>query len=378
MPVEAAAPAIEASGLTKAYNGATVLDIEHLEVARGEILAVLGPSGAGKSVLLRLLNLLEPSTRGTIRFNGVEVQGIDGRKRVEVSRRMAMVFQDPLLFRGSVADNVAYGLKVRGVSPDERYACVNEMLKVVGLERLERARVRALSGGEARRVAFARALVIKPEVLLFDEPFASLDPPTRRLLQEETRVMLKERALSAVFVTHDQEEAARMGDRMLVLNGGSVAQVGSARDIFYKPASEFVARFVGVDNIFSGEVVRCEGGLAQVSVDGSVLEAMTECVSGEQVKLGVRPEDVTVLSASGLETPASSRNAFVGNVTDVEMRGPLARVTLACPFPLVAHVTRRSTEEMGITPGAEFGARFKATAVVVWPRAAVDGEVDGA
>jgi len=351
--------------LKKAFNGRTVLDVERLTVEQGEVLSILGPSGSGKSVLLRALNLLEPLPQGTIRFFGSEVQGLEGRRRVEVSRRMAMVFQDPLLFRGSVRDNVAYGLKVRRVPSDEREKRVGEMLDVVGLRDLDGAQASTLSGGEAQRVAVARALVIKPEVMLFDEPFANLDLPTRHSLQDETRSILLERGMTAIFVTHDQEEAARMADHILVLHEGRIAQEGSARDIFYKPTTEFVARFVGVENLYRGRVDDVTDGLARISVDGAVFEVATHAETGRGVTLGLRPEDVTLVPPEELGATASSRNAFVGKVTATEIRGPLVRVTLACPFPLVAVVTRRSMEDLGIAEGEDFGVRFKATAVVV-------------
>jgi tungstate transport system ATP-binding protein len=358
-------PVIEARGLKRDYYGRTVVDVEHLAVGHKEVLAVLGPSGSGKSVLLRILNLLEQPTRGTIRFRGREVQGLEGRDRVGVSRRMAMVFQDPLLFRGTVEENVAYGLKVRRLPADQIEERVGEMLEVVNLAEYAGSRVSTLSGGEAQRVAVARALVIKPEVLFFDEPFANLDLPTRHALQRESKAILRERDMTAVFVTHDQEEAARMGDRILVLHDGQVAQEGTARDIFYSPRTEFVARFVGVDNIYRGEVLGVSDGLARVSVDGAVFEVTAEAAAGEKVTLGLRPEDVTLILPEAIESPASSRNVFLGEVTGIELRGPVARVMLACPFPLVVIVTRRSLEDMGVALGSRFGVRFKATAVVV-------------
>jgi len=365
MSAESGAPVIEATGLKQRFGDRTVLDVESLAVAPREVLGVLGPSGSGKSVLLRALNLLEPPSQGTIRFNGEEIQGLAGRSRVEVSRRMAMVFQDPLLFRGVVRDNVAYGLKVRRVPADERERRVREALAVVGLTDRAGSNVATLSGGEAQRVAVARALVIEPEVLLFDEPFANLDAPARRSLQDETKSILDERRMTAVFVTHDQEEAARMADHIMVMHDGRIAQEGTARDLFYKPENKFVARFMGVENIYDGRVVGFEDGIAEVSVEGAVVQAVAETAVGAQVTLGVRPEDVTLVPAEEITARASSRNALVGKVVHVELRGPLARVSMEVPFPLVAFVTRRTAEEMGIEVGAEFGARFKATAVAV-------------
>jgi tungstate transport system ATP-binding protein len=346
------------------YFGRTVLDVEHLAVEEGEVLAVLGPSGSGKSVLLRVLNLLEEPTAGVLRFHGREVQGLERHERAEISRSMAMIFQDALLFRGTVQENVAYGLKIRKVPVGERAERVSRILDTVGLSDRAGAYVSTLSGGEAQRTSVARALVIGPEVLFFDEPFANLDVQTRHSMQEQSRAILKESRTTSVFVTHDQEEAARMGDRILVLNGGRVSQEGTARDIFYSPRNEFVARFVGVDNVYEGEVVRSVEGLATVSVDGTEIEVAAESAAGSRIKIGIRPEDVTLAPVEEAGGVSSSRNTLIGEVKDVQMRGPLARVVLECPIRLQVLVTRRSAEEMGIEPGRRFAARFKATAVV--------------
>lgn len=356
---------IEATGLKKSYNGRRVLDVEEFEVRRGETLVVLGPSGAGKSVFLRLLNLLEPPTSGRIFFGGAEVQGLTGGTRVEVSRRMAMIFQDPLLFRGPVSDNVGYGLRVRRRSNREIAEKVAGILEVVNLAGSGEKHVTTLSGGEAQRVALARALVLRPEVLLLDEPFASVDPLNRRELQDDVKGILRERGMTAVFVTHDQEEASRMGDRILVLDGGKVVQGGTPREIFYEPATEFVARFVGVDNIYSGKVVGVSQGLSRVSVEGCVIEVLAGLRPGEPVTIGLRPEDVTLVPASEVGAPASSRNALEGEVVDVELSGPAARVTVCCPFSLIAFITRRSLEELEVEAGGRIGVRFKATALQV-------------
>ena len=355
---------IEATGLKKQYQGRLVVDVERISVDRGEILVILGPSGSGKSVLLRLLNLLEPPTDGTIRFAGRPVQDLHRRERVEAARRMAMVFQDPLLFRGLAGENVGYGLKIRGVQAAERKARVDEMLDLVGLKGSGGAHVSTLSGGEAQRVSLARAMVLKPEVLMLDEAFANLDVPTRHSLQRELKGILRGLGMTAVFVTHDQEEAARLGDRILVLYDGAIAQEGSAREIFYQPENEFVARFIGVDNIYDGVVVGSEGGHAQVSVGNAVIEVIADGEKGAKLKLGVRPEDVTLVPPEDRGGLASSRNAFVGTVTEIELRGPLARVRLRCPFELEALVTRRSYEEMEIDVGSRLGARFKTVAVM--------------
>lgn len=353
---------IEAVGLRKDYGRRTVLDIERISVEPGEILACLGPSGAGKSVLLRLLNLLEAPTAGRVLFDGGKVQGLRGRDRVEVCRRMAMLFQDPLLFSTTVAGNVAYGLKVRGVQAPRRRKRITSALETVRMPGFEGKHVSTLSGGEAQRVALARALVVEPELLLLDEPFASLDRLSRTALQADVRRILKENGLSAMLVTHDQEEAGRMGDRIVILNEGKVVQEGTADEIFYRPATEFAALFVGMENLLKGVVRGVEDGLTQVEVRGRVVETTCDAGVGERITMGLRPEDITLVPPEQVEAPASSRNAYRGRVTGVEYAGPTARVTVECPFQLVAVITRRSREDLGIAEGETVGLRFKATA----------------
>lgn len=365
---------IEARGLKKTYGERTVLDVGRLAVERGKVLVVLGPSGAGKSVLLRLLNLLEPPTDGRVFFEGAEAQGLTGSHRLALTRRMAMIFQDPLLFRGTVAENIAYGLKIRRVPAGERSRRVAAAIESVGLSGLEGKDVKTLSGGEAQRTSLARALVLEPDVLLLDEPFASVDRPSRRRLQEDTGRLFASLGISALFVTHDQEEAARMGHRIVVMSHGEVLQEGEPREVFYEPANEYVARFMGVDNIFSGRVSRVDGGLATIGFDGSTIEATTDFSEGTQVSIGVRPEDVTLFAEDVAGQGASSRNFFTGTVRSIELSGPVARVTLECPFPLVATITRRSVEELGLREGARAGARFKATAVHVMEGAGMESD----
>lgn len=397
---------IEAAGIKKVYGDRTVLDLERIWVQQGEILVCLGPSGAGKSVLLRILNLLERPTDGRIMIDDREVQDLKGRKRVEVARTMVMLFQDPLLFTGSVARNTAYGLRVRGESRHDTEDRVGKALEMVGLSGFEEKHVSTLSGGEAQRVALARALIIEPRLVFLDEPFANLDRLNRSALQEEVKGILKGNGYSAVFVTHDQEEAARMGDRILIINEGRMVQVGTPEEVFYRPSDEFAARFVGMDNLYRGRVVSSDMGVARVRVEagsdsfpvlpatrkqrgflpgillsfsrrilrrpvrrepsaGQPIEAVTDAAVGEMVTLGLRPDDVILVPEKQISSSASSRNTFLGRVADVEIAGPTARVILECPFKLTAIITRRSLQEMGIAPGALLGARFKATAVNV-------------
>ncbi len=353
---------IEAEGITKRYGDRTVLDIERLSLGQGTILAVLGPSGAGKSVLMRILNLLEPPTTGQIRFKGDEVLGLKGNPRVEVAREMAMVFQDPLLFSTTVFKNVRYGLKVRGLDGQEAERKVMRALELVGMKEFAANRVDSLSGGEAQRVALARALVIEPSVLFLDEPFANLDPLIKRSLHQDVKEIIKGLDIGAVFVSHDQEEAAFMGDRILLINGGRLVQEGEIKEIFFRPKSRFAAHFVGMENVLEGVVVSAESGVTEVRVSDKILQSVDYRSPGSEVAACLRPEDVTVFINGGRRR-TSARNVFRGKVTDLQERGPVAKFTVNCPFPLKVLVTARSVEEMGLKVGSEVGVSFKATNV---------------
>src|SRR5574341_1619615 len=247
------------------YDERTILDIPFLAVEGGEVLAVIGPNGAGKSTLLRVMGLLEPPAKGTIRFRGREVSGADF---LPVRRRMATVFQEPLLVNASVYENAALGLKLRGLAPASIERRVKPWLERLGITQLVKRPARSLSGGEAQRTSLARALALDPELLLLDEPFSSLDPPTREGLLLDLEKILRETGVAAVFVTHDRDEAFMLGDRVAVLIGGRILQVGETTKVFTQPVNEAVADFVGIDTKIPGVVEESGEGLARVAKRG--------------------------------------------------------------------------------------------------------------
>ena len=233
-------------GITKAYGERTVLEIPELEIYRGEIFGIVGPSGAGKSTLLRLLNFLEFPTLGSISFAGVRFNGRE--PPLEVRRRMVMVFQRPILLNRSVAANIAYGLRVRGLKDVRRR--VEEALRLVGLEALAHQPARTLSGGEAQRVALARALVLKPEVLLLDEPTANLDPYNVRLIEEAIRRANEEWGSTVVLVTHNVFQARRLAHRVAFLLEGKLVEVSPTEDFFDSPSDPRTAAFVRGEMVY--------------------------------------------------------------------------------------------------------------------------------
>lgn len=338
-----------------------VLEVPFLEIRRGEVLSIIGPNGAGKSTLLHVLALLQPPSSGEIWFAGRRVSRDDNL--VQLRRRMAVVFQEPLLLDTSVRDNVASGLKIRGARSRDAEEKAVHWMKRFGVEGLAGRSARKLSGGEAQRVSLARAFALDPELLLLDEPFSALDAPTRFALFEDFERVLHESQVTTVFVTHDRTEAIRLGDRIAVMMSGKVAQVGDPGDVFSTPVDESVATFVGMENLIPGQVVEQREGLALVSTRGGFAEVVSDIEAGRRVLACLRPEDV-VVGPVPADLPASSaRNKLHGRITRLVPLGSQVRVVVDCGFPLVALITRRSSEELGFREGAEVLVSFKASSV---------------
>jgi len=248
--VSAEYPAIRLTGLTKVFGTATAVDHVDLDIAEGEFFSMLGPSGSGKTTVLRLIAGFEQPTSGTISLFGQDVT-----QRAPFDRDVNTVFQDYALFpHMSVLENVAYGLRVRGVSKRDRLARAREALDTVRLGGFGDRKPSQLSGGQRQRVALARATVVRPKALLLDEPLGALDLKLREQMQVELKELQRELGITFIFVTHDQEEALTLSDRIAVFNDGRIEQLGTPAEIYDRPVSPFVAAFVGTSNVFDDEV----------------------------------------------------------------------------------------------------------------------------
>jgi putative spermidine/putrescine transport system ATP-binding protein len=304
---------LEIAGVRKSFGPTTVVQNFDLSVERGEFISFLGPSGCGKTTMLRIVAGFERPSAGTVRIDGEDVTDLAPN-----ARRIGMVFQAYALFPNmNVGDNVAFGLKIAGMGRAEREARVDEMLKLIGLPHVRDRYPYQLSGGQQQRVALARAIAPKPRVLLLDEPLSALDAKIRVSLREEIRELQRALGITTIFVTHDQEEALSMSDRIVVMSDGRMEQVGTPFEIYNRPRSRFVASFVGTLSLLEG---RAEIG-GRVVVAGQEIEAETPGARpGDTVTLALRPEALSLVPS------AERRNQLTGEIADVAFLGSVVRI----------------------------------------------------
>jgi tungstate transport system ATP-binding protein len=294
-----------------------------------------------------------------VRFEGVPVSA---QALLAVRRRTAAAFQEPLLADTTVFANVATGLRFRGVPRASIGPRVTRWLERLDIAGLAGRQARTLSGGEAQRTALARALVLDPELLLLDEPFSALDQPTRESLIADLAAILRQDRITTVLVTHDRAEALALADRVAILIGGRLAQVGAALAVFRAPMSEAVARFVGIETLVDCLVVSCQDSLSVLRVGDHTLEVAQPAIPGQWVRLCLRPEDVAVTPVTTAGTASNARNHLPGRLARLGPWGGQVRLLIDCGFPLVAAVTPRSVTDLGLREGGDVVATFKPTA----------------
>ena len=297
---------LDVQGAEKAFGAATVLGGVDLGVGAGEFVSLLGPSGCGKTTLLRIVAGLLAADRGAVRLDGQDLTGRPPHKR-----DVGVVFQNYALFPHlTVAENIAFGLKAKRRPVTDIAPTVNRFLDLVHLREFADRSVRALSGGQQQRVAVARALAVGPKLLLLDEPFSALDRKLRETMQIELRRLLRELGTTAVFVTHDQEEALTMSDRIAVMERGAIEQLDTPETVYRRPATAFVMEFVGLSSMIAGKVVGTSGA-GGVAVDTSLgrLLGRGSFIAGTDVVVGLRPERVQVGVAGENTVTATLRDA---------------------------------------------------------------------
>lgn len=324
---------LEIRDIQKTFGSQTALSSVNLSVAKGEFFSLLGPSGCGKSTLLRILAGLEEPSGGEIRWSG---QRIDQRINQLPARERPfnMVFQKYALFPHlSVYENIAFGLKLKKLGAREIKERVFEALELVSLLGFESRLPETLSGGQSQRVALARALVNRPECILLDEPLTALDQKLREHMQTELRLLQKRLGLTFIFVTHDQEEAMLLSDRIAVMNSGRIEQVSTPRELYEAPASLFCARFIGRRNELAGEVVRGGSEWLEIDLGGASVKGRSICERLRHLGQGtaqafVRPERLRVLSQNS--SPKPGANLLAGEVVQILFRGIQSEVIVGC------------------------------------------------
>jgi len=278
--------AVQVRNVSKAFGSTPVLRDINFAVEEGEIVVLLGASGSGKTTILRIISGLETQDEGSVAFDGRDVSQLPARLR-----STGVIFQSYALFpKMSVEKNIGYGLRLRGRKKAEIDARVDELVRLVHLDEHRKKRPSQLSGGQQQRVAIARALAYEPEVLLFDEPFGALDAQIRTRLRREIRSLLKEIKVPSIFITHDQEEALELGDRIAVLNAGRIEQIGTPYEVYMYPQTEFVATFLGAANILVGTFESGSFRAGKIAIELGETELRFR--EGQSIKLVFRPEDV--------------------------------------------------------------------------------------
>jgi putative spermidine/putrescine transport system ATP-binding protein len=308
---------VEIEGLTKAYGDTPVLQDVSLEVPAGEFHALLGPSGSGKTTILRIIAGFTAPDAGVVRVSGKDMTGVAAERR-----DIGVVFQNYALFpHMDVFRNVAFGLRMRGIGKREAAERVRETLALVRMSDYEHRKPSELSGGQQQRIALARALVIGPKVLLLDEPLSALDRKIRGEVREELRRIQAETGVTAIIVTHDQEEALSLSHRMLVLDSGRVRQAGTPDEVYRRPVDAFVADFVGS---FNSIPVTLDGAVARIGRQSLRLPPEVAVPAGDSARLLVRPEELTVGGAASAAPPGALR----GRIADVDFAGPVVALTV--------------------------------------------------
>ena len=350
---EAAGTSVSLRDVTRAFGTVRALDSMSLDIAPGELVALLGPSGCGKTTALRIVAGFEHADSGEILINGRDFTGVPASRR-----DMGMVFQSYSLFPNmSALDNVAFGLRMRKTAPAARRKRAAELLEMVGLSDRAGQYPHQLSGGQQQRVALARALAIEPQVLLLDEPLSALDAKVRLQLREQIRTLQQRLGTTTLFVTHDQEEALSMADRVGVMSKGRLEQVAEPSELYSRPATAFVAEFVGTMNRLPGEL-----GTGVVTVLGATVDVQPGGTTGPEpgpVDVLIRPENLTVAVAEGGN----------GIVTNRTFLGAVTRVAVLLSGDTEVSVDVSSTAAAAMAPGTAVQVTVPSAPVLVAPRA---------
>jgi ABC-type Fe3+/spermidine/putrescine transport system ATPase subunit len=361
---------IEITTVTKSFGEKKVIVDLNLEVKKEEILSLLGPNGCGKTTLLNILSGLTKPDDGNIYINDVLVSGKTGTKKVYLrpsDRKVGYVFQNISLFpHMRVKDNVAYGLKALHLPRQEVKKRTEKLLDFVGLREYARFYPSQLSGGQKQRIALARSLATEPQVLLLDEPVSAVDPQLRESFRLELKNYLQALKITVVYVTHNLSEAFVMSDRIAVMGNGRIEQIGNRTEIFDKPSSSYVAKFLGV-NAFKGKVIGTHAGLLKINVNGvQVFARATDDLVGKEVVTTVKPDDIIISRSADADFNGAIVNAIEGTITEMTQMRSTAQVTVDVGFLLKTRLSLSEVKKLSLTIGDKAYVRFSADSLNVF------------
>ncbi|MFX0003518.1 MAG: ABC transporter ATP-binding protein [Promethearchaeota archaeon] len=340
-----------------------VLSDISFEVEKGECFVIIGPNGSGKTTLLRLIGLLESPTQGQIIYDGKDLSKISRKERVNYRRKFSFVRQKPVVRSTTVFNNIAFGLRVRGLKYREYEQTVNEIIDFIGLKSMEKKTANSLSGGEMQRVAIAMNFVIDPEIYLLDEVSANLDSMNVKLLDDFIMKIKQKKEKTIIMSTHDPIEAIKYADRIAVLNNGKITQIDTPNEIFTSPKDEFTALFVGYENILYGTAKLDKStGLSQIKVDDLIITASSQ--QEGDVKVCIRPESIGIVKQPAKNT--SYRNTFKGFIENIRELGNICHLIVRCRSEkFLITITELSRKNLQLKLNSEVFINFKATDVKI-------------
>ncbi|MFX1496677.1 MAG: ABC transporter ATP-binding protein [Promethearchaeota archaeon] len=359
---------LEISNLSKEFHkkeesSIKVLSNINFSVNKSEFFVIIGPNGSGKTTLLRLIGLLESPTNGQIYYNNKDLTNISRKEKIRIRRKFSFVRQKPVVRNTTVFNNIAYGLKIRGIKSNEYKKSVDEIIEFIGLKGMEKKNARSLSGGEMQRVAIAMNFIINPEIYLLDEVSANLDSMNLKLLENFIMKIKQDKEKTTIMSTHDPLEAIKYADRIAVLNNGKVTQIGTPNEIFTSPKDEFTALFMGYENIFYGIAKFDESsGLLLVKVNELIIAASSQ-QEGE-VKVCIRPESIGIVKQPTENT--SYRNTFKGIIENIRELGNICHLIVKCKSEkFLITVTDLSRRNLELEINSVVFINFKATDVKI-------------
>lgn len=352
---------IELENLSKTgQNSLKILDQINLKIYKKSTLGLIGPTGSGKTSLLRLINMIDQPSSGHIYYKGKDIKDIENL--LEIRRKITMVFQKPIVFKGTVFDNIYYGLNIRNKEKEKSEKNILKILKDVGLKGYENQDASTLSGGEIQRVALARALIIKPEILLLDEPTANLDPNSTEKIEKVIENIQKTRDITIVMSTHNLIQGQRLANQIAIINK-QIFQLGTSEEIFRKPKNKFVAKFVGMKNIIEGIATKKSETLTSIKVKDLNIMSSNQFDS-ENVYISIRPEDITV---SKTIQANEDLNKFKGKVLSYKENGALIELKIDVNHNIfIVYLTRKNFFDLQIETNSNVCIQFKASSVHIF------------